>query len=527
MRLLHHLLESAADAWPDRESVRDRGRSLTYGELDARANRLAHLLVSLGVRLGDRVGIYRTKSAESLVAIYAAMKTGAAYVPLDPGAPPARLGSIAGNCGLRVLVTAPDQAAAWGELAGAGVRDLVVLDEGDLPPAPAGARLHGPAAVEAQPATRPGVRAIAADLAYVLYTSGSTGEPKGVMLSHQNALAFVDWAARHLGLGPDDVLSSHAPLHFDLSVFDLFAAAAASAAVVLVPPEASVFPGRIARFIADEAITTWYSVPSILSMLTLRGGLRGGEFPHLRTIVFAGEVFPTKYLRRLMELLPHVRFTNWYGPTETNVCTYYDVPVLDPANDDPIPIGRAIAGAECFVVTADGRIAERGEVGELHVRGGTVMQGYWGDPERTARALVPNPFSRGPRDPVYRTGDLVREDANGDYRFLGRRDAQIKSRGYRIELGDIEAALSAHPDVVECAATAVPDELVTNRIKAYVVVRNGLGGADLARFCGERIPKYMIPEAFELRGALPKTSTGKIDRQALRAEASQKEQERS
>jgi acyl-coenzyme A synthetase/AMP-(fatty) acid ligase len=281
-----------------------------------------------------------------------------------------------------------------------------------------------------------------------------------------------------------------------------------------------VFPGQVVRLIDEHAITVWYSVPSILTMLVLRGGLSQGSLPSLRTVLFAGEVFPTKYLRALMDLLPHARFANLYGPTETNVCTWYDVPALPGDQTADIPIGRAIDNVEVFAVTEDGRRAAVGEVGELHVRGTTVMQGYWGDDERTARTLVPHPFAPHLRDPVYRTGDLVEELPTGDFRFLGRRDAQIKSRGYRIELGEIETALNAHPAVVECAVIAVPDEVVTNRLRAFAVVRDpAVTPAELSRFCGERVPKYMVPESIELRASLAKTSTGKIDRQALRAEA--------
>ena len=257
------------------------------------------------------------------------------------------------------------------------------------------------------------------------------------MLSHRNALAFVEWAAERFAVRADDRLSSHAPLHFDLSIFDVFAAATAGASVTLVPRHASVFPLEVVRFIEERGITVWYSVPSILTMLTLRGNLGPGSCPTLRTILFAGEVFPTKHLRRLMAALPHVGFFNLYGPTETNVCTYYEVP---PLADDaaPIPIGEAIPNVEVFAVTADGHRARPGEEGELWVRGPTVMQGYWGDPERTARSLVPDPLGTGPRDPAYRTGDLVRAGADGTFQLLGRRDHQIKSRGYRIELQEIE-----------------------------------------------------------------------------------------
>jgi acyl-coenzyme A synthetase/AMP-(fatty) acid ligase len=205
---------------------------------------------------------------------------------------------------------------------------------------------------------------------------------------------------------------------------------------------------------------------------------------------------------------------NLYGPTETNVCTYYEVGSLPEPVTEPIPIGRAIDGVEVFAVTEDGRRAGPGEVGELHVHGPTVMRGYWGDSERTARSLVKDP-TRQHNERTYRTGDLVRQCANGDYRLLGRRDHQIKSRGYRIELGDVENAILAHPDVLECAAIAVPDELITNRIHSFVVPMNSLDERDLAAFCATRVPRYMVPDTIRFIDELPKTSTHKVDRQAL------------
>ena len=519
--LLHHLLQASSEEHPDRPAVVDGVRYLTYAELEMGSNRLAHLLLDLGVARGDRVGLYLDKSVESVVGIYGALKAGAAYVPFDPRAPASRLAYIARNCGARVLLTGREKAEVWAELMrdGAPLEALVAMnarDAEDLPAEPpGGVRLLTAEALDGRADTPPANRAIDLDLAYILYTSGSTGEPKGVKLTHLNALTFVNWAAELCGLEPNDRLSSHAPLHFDLSVFDLFAAAWGGARVVLVPPEASVFPIEVARFIEAARITVWYSVPSVLSMLALRGNLRAGAFPRLRIILFAGEMFPVKYLRMLMQLSPHVRFINLYGPTETNVCTYFEVPPLDQDRTEPIPIGKPIANVEVFAVTDEGRPAQADEVGELYVRGGSVMQGYWGDAERTARSLFPNPFGGELHDPVYRTGDLVRQDGEGNYALLGRRDNQVKSRGYRIELGEIEAALYGHPGVVECAVTAVPDELVTNRLKAFVVVRDGLEAGELARFCSKRIPQYMIPETFEFRESLPKTSTGKVDRRAL------------
>ncbi|KRT78094.1 MAG: amino acid adenylation enzyme/thioester reductase family protein [Armatimonadetes bacterium CSP1-3] len=523
-QLLHHLLVETAERSPEATAVAFRGETMTYGTLDAWSDRLAHLLVDVGVRRGDRVGIYREKSSGSVAAIYAILKAGAAYVPLDPHAPPARLAYIARNCGLRWLITAEEKLPLCRQmvekqapLEAVILPDVVPARRSDpaetLPP---GVRLLAADAVAAQPASPPAVRGIELDLAYILYTSGSTGEPKGVMISHLNSLAFVRWAHQAIQVRADDVLSNHAPWHFDLSIFDVFAAVLAGATLAPVPAEMSVFPVQLAEFIAQTGITVWYSVPSVLNLLLLRGNLKPGAFPRLRTVLFAGEVFPTPHLRRLMGLLPHARFYNLYGPTETNVCTWYEVPPLPADRVAAIPIGRAIDNVEVFAMTEEGRVAAPGEVGELYVRGSTVALGYWGDSERTARGFVSHP-SAPFHERVYRTGDLVRQDEQGDYLFLGRRDNQVKSRGYRIELGDVEAAIYAHPEVAECAVAALPDAVVGNRLKAFVVTRGTrpLSPSELVQFCSNLIPRYMVPEEVEFRDRLPKTSTGKIDRTEL------------
>lgn len=521
--LVHDLLAASAARFPMRTAVVDAERALTYGDLDARANRVARLLTAQGVRHGDRVGLYLEKSLEALVGIYGVLKAGGAYVPLDPAAPPSRLGTIARDAGLRILITGREKADQWAPLVaeGAPVETLVVLnaEDGDVAGSPVVRTLTSSSLEEHGSVALTDVPRSSSDLAYILYTSGSTGVPKGVMLSHLNAMAFVDWAADEFEVTEADRLSSHAPLHFDLSVFDLFAAAKAGAAVVLVPSQLALFPIELARWTRDSAISVWYSVPSILTLLVLRGKLQETALPELRTILFAGEVFPMKHLHRLVELLPHVRLANLFGPTETNVCTWYEVPRGTSEPPASIPIGKAITGVEVFAVGEDGRVCPRGEIGELYVRGPTVMQGYWGDEQRTNATLIRNWKGETSGYPVYRTGDLVHLDENGNWNFLGRRDSQIKSRGYRIELGDIEAALNLHPSIVECAVVAIPDEVVTNRIKAFVVSRDVLDADELSRFCTGLLPRYMAPEQYEFRAELPRSSTGKIDRRTLSTQA--------
>jgi amino acid adenylation domain-containing protein len=510
------LLELSAEAEGQRPALIDQTGTATYGELDARSNRVAHLLKEMGVARGDRVGLYMEKSVGAVAGLYGAMKAGAAYVPLDPLAPAYRIAQMARDCELRVLLTGAEKRADWPVVvqAAPSLRAVVVLNRGasaDLAsPLPPGCELVGSEAVDAQPADRPpGHAPHRDDIAYILYTSGSTGVPKGVTLTHGNALAFVEWGVREFGLSSEDRLSNHAPLHFDVSTFDLFAAARAGATTVLIPRQTTMFPSEVVGLIEAEGITVWYSVPSALTMILRRGDLRPGRLSSLRTVLFAGEVFPPRHL------LPAARFANLYGPTETNVCAWYPVPGPPTEDCDPLPIGSAIDDTELFAITESGTLAGAGEVGELYVQGPTVMQGYWGDPERTECSLVRHARAPHPEQPAYRTGDFVWRDETGDYRLVGRRDTQVKTRGYRVELGEIEAVLNSHPAVTECAVVALPDDTLTNRLVAAVTALDSVRGRDLASFCSLRLPPYMVPERFELRAALPKTSTGKADRPLL------------
>ena len=514
--LLHQLLERAALTYPDHEAVRCDGASLSYAELDGAAGGLAHALRAAGVRRGDRVGICLPKSVEAIAGVYGTLKAGAAYVPLDHKTPARRLAVVADDCELAALITTPVLAAALVPLLTGGLKLLVLLDDGtqrvDLG---VPTTTYSAAAAAAAPASLD-AGTIDEDLAYVLYTSGSTGTPKGVMLTHRNALTFVEWCADAIGVDHRDRFSNHAPLTFDLSVFDLYVAAYGGATLVLVPEDHAYFGSALATLIDRERITVWYSVPSalVLLMKTLE---EPGAFPALRAVVFAGEVFPTKHLRRLRGLLPDAALWNLYGPTETNVCTFYRVDGDLPPDDRTIPIGRACANTDVFAIRADGAVAGVDEEGELHVRGGTVMKGYWGRPETTAEVLIPDPTSGPGGGLVYRTGDLVRLRADGDYDFLGRRDHQIKSRGYRIELGDIEAALQAHQGLADAAVVAVPHERWGNEIVAYVVPVEGaaLSATAVKRHVLERLPRYMVPGRVEVVAELPRTLTGKIDRTRL------------
>jgi amino acid adenylation domain-containing protein len=518
---LHQLLDRAAAADPDHEAIRCDGRSLTYGALSERSSAFAASLAGAGVERGDRVALFLPKSVEAVTAVYGIMKAGAAYVPIDPKSPSMRAATIAADCAVAAVVTTPDRAAKLLEGLGDHRPRVVILagegePESDLgvPTMRVGEAIDGPGLAAPVPV-------VDTDLAYILYTSGSTGTPKGVMLTHRHALTFIEWCSSAIGVGPEDRLSNHAPFHFDLSVFDLYLAAHGGATVSVVPDDQAYFGRDLAAFIREERITVWYSVPSALVVLT-RAVAEGETFPGLRAVVFAGEVYPTKHLRTLATVVPNAELWNLYGPTETNVCTYYRVGDL-PEDDGTIPIGRACENTEVFALTADGRRAAVGEEGELFVRGSAVMRGYWGSPERSAEVLVPNPLAPGQPELVYRTGDLVRLRADGDYDFIGRRDHQIKSRGYRVELGEVEAALHADARLEAAVAVAVPHEDWGSAIVAYVVPKDEtVTEIQVKREAARRLPRYMVPARVEVRPDLPRTSTGKIDRRSVADEAGSK-----
>jgi amino acid adenylation domain-containing protein len=520
--LLSQMLSSGAQVAAERIAIHTQDTSITYGELDERSSRLAGTFAARGIGHHDRIALCLPKGIAAYVSIFAALKAGGCYVPLDPGAPPSRIRYTLEDCAVSALVVEseelPDLLAA--PLPGS-LRLLIIV--GGEPLAVERARqgagcevLSWAGALAAPPLTSESP-AIENDLAYVLYTSGSTGKPKGVMLSHRNALAFVEWALTTLALRPDDRIAGVAELHFDLSILDTFGAIGAGATLVPLPHRGLLRPRDVTAWMAEREISVWYSTPSTLILLLTRGDLEQVRLPALRLILFAGEVFPVKYLRRLAAVAPHARLYNLYGPTETNVCTWYRVDRVPENDEDSLPIGKACANTEVAAVDEDGLEVPMGMEGELWVRGPSVMCGYWGLPERTQRALVRRPGVLAWDEPWYRTGDLVVRRDDGSYLFQGRRDLMVKIRGYRIEIGEVERALYTHPGVSEAAVVATADAPYGSRLVAFVVPVPGAScsGLELKRHLHERLPAYMVPADLRYLPELPKTFSGKVDRARL------------
>lgn len=526
-RLLHHLLAESASKRPDRLALLYKDRAMPYAELEAESNRLAQLLAWNGVGPGDRVGILSGKSLESVVSLFGVLKAGAIYVPIDPASPVARMRHILRRCDIRFLIATAKGAGKLLEEPGEpdGLPGIVLLMDGGKQ---GGDRrdLSVPtvswedlSAFEDLPV--PVLPGTDADPAYILHTSGSTGVPKGVVISHRNALSFIDMAADFFGIRPEDRLCNHSSLTFDLSMFDIYVAIKAGAAVVLVPENLSVFPVRLAEYISGTSITVWNSVSSVLSLLAVRGTLSKYRFPNLRTVIFSGEILPVKHLRVLMMRMEGAVFYNIYGQTEANSSTWYRVEAVPEHDDWKIPIGKPFPGFEVFLLDDEGKPAgDRRVEGELCVKGPTVAIGYWGDPERTREKFIPDPRAPGASERVYRTGDLARFGADGNIEFRGRKDHLVKSRGYRIELGEVEIALNSHPSVRQAAAIPVPDELVGNRIVACISTVGGAdtGAKEIQRHCGRLLPQYMVPDEVLYYMDLPRNANGKIDRAKLAAD---------
>jgi amino acid adenylation domain-containing protein len=513
---LHQSFIEAARRWPDNVAVVEPGGGqVRYRELASLADRLRDRLVALGVRPGDRVGMYLPKSIDAVATIYGILETGAAYVPVDPGAPLERNAYILHNCAVKAVVLEQGFAARLrDELEGLGALPRLLLIDGagggpGLRRALDDADGHGTASASATFPSASG------DLAYILYTSGSTGKPKGVMLSHENGVSFVEWCSEVFEPRPSDRFSSHAPFHFDLSILDIHVSLKHGATLVLVGEEVGKDPVRLAPLIASERISIWYSAPSILALLAQYGRLEEQDYSHLRLVLFAGEVFAAKHLRALTAQLPKPRYFNLYGPTETNVCTFYEVKTPIPEDRvTPPPIGRSCSHLRGKVVDPEGHVIRAGDEGELCVSGRGVMQGYWGLPEQTTRGFLTD--AAGVR--WYKTGDIVVEGPDRNYTYLGRRDRMVKRRGYRVELGEIEAALYQHSAIKEAAVIALPDEEAGVRITAFLSCREPMRPSliELKRFCSERLPLYMIPDTFSWQPTLPKTSTDKTDYQRLK-----------
>jgi amino acid adenylation domain-containing protein len=496
---LHERFERQVERTPQAVALIFEGQRLTYAELNARANRLAHRLRELGVRADQLVGLRVERGLEMVVGILAILKAGGAYVPLDPAYPKERIAFMLEDSRVGVVLT---QKTLLGDLAGLSVSP-VLLDE----------PLAGP---ESNPAPLSG----ADNLAYVIYTSGSTGKPKGAQITHYNVTRLMEATQDWYRFNQDDVWTLFHSYAFDFSVWELWGALLYGGRVVIVPYMTSRSPEEFRELLIRERVTVLNQTPSAFRQLIQADLARPQAELALRTVIFGGEALELQSLRPWFERYGDERplLVNMYGITETTVhVTYRPIRLADLQSGQGSVIGEPIPDLRLYILDPRGEPTPIGVPGEMYVGGAGVARGYLNREELTAQRFVTDPFTPGAR--LYRTGDLARRLVNGDIEYLGRIDSQVKIRGFRIELGEIEAALASHPAVRETVVLAREDSPGDKRLVAYVVGPDA--PADLTEqlraHLRERLPEYMVPSAFVTLEALPLTENGKVDRRALPA----------
>ncbi|MCC6694568.1 MAG: amino acid adenylation domain-containing protein [Candidatus Hydrogenedentes bacterium] len=491
------LFEAVAERFGASVALSTGDTSMTYAALNARANQLAAYLMAQGIGRDALVGLCVDRSIEAIVAILGILKSGGAYLPLDSAYPEARLRQILDDA-RPPLVIVEDAAAPRLASTDTKVLSLSRLQED--------ASRYSP--VNLTPASGPN------DLAYVMYTSGSTGVPKGVCVEHHNVVRLV-CGADYASFGPEEVFLQFAPLPFDASTFEIWGALLHGARLAIAPP-GPLSLDRLGEVIERERVTTAWLTAGLFHQMVdaVLGRLRG-----LRQLLAGGDVLSPAHVRRVLEVLPGIRVINGYGPTEctTFACCH---PMCRPEEvEEPVSIGRPIANTRVYVLDESMHPVPVGAVGELHIGGDGVARGYLNRPELTAERFVPDPFQGDDGARVYRTGDAVRFLPDGRLQFLGRKDQQVKIRGFRVELGEIESVLAACPAVKEAAVITQPDANGDKRLIAYVTPRqvNGHATPAVRDFLNEQLPAYMIPSIIMWLEGLPLNPNGKVDRAALPA----------
>ena len=515
--LVHHLLQSTALKLPDKEALVHRQQRLTYAEVAQKVLSLAKGLRNCGLQKSNRLGIYLDASIPQVLSLMGISQAGGVFVTMNSLLQPEQVVHIANDCQMKGLITTAKKLSAL-ESAIKNIPSLefvVVVADGEIP------QISLPTydfeelcSIEAS-GNLPDL-AIEKDLAALIYTSGSTGKPKGVMLDHAQILAGSSIVSDYLKITQSDRILAVLPFSFDAGLNQLTTAFQQGSTLVLI---SFTFAREIVQTLIKEKITALAGVPTLWGLMVQpRSSMAKHQFPHLRYITNTGGRMPQTVLAKLREYLPQTQIFLMYGLTEAFRSTYLPPEQLDLR---PTSIGKAIPNTEILVINDDGQPCKPGEVGELVHRGPTVSLGYWGQPELTAQRLRNHPLQPaeyGNSEKVCYSGDLVTMDEEGFLYFVSRRDMTIKSSGFRISPTEVEEALMASGELQAAAVIGVPDDLLGQTIKAFVVASEGieLDTQSLLKFCAEKLPNYAIPKQIEVLDRLPQTTSGKVNYSALR-----------
>ena len=514
--LLQHFLENSARRTPDKVALVCRGERLTYDEINRKANQVAFLLRSQGIKRGDRVALFLDNSMESIISLFGILKADAVFLMLSSQLKAPKLAYILENSGARAFISDTGKLKSVSDVirAARGLEAVILAgDKSRIEPALHRNVIAWPE-MEGAPELQAAIRSanIDVDLASIIYTSGSTGNPKGVMLTHLNMVSAATSITTYLENVPEDIVINVLPLSFDYGLYQALMAFKFGGTLVL--EKSFVFPYEIIKRMAEENVTGFPGVPTIFAILLQMKDLKKYDLSSLRYITNTAAALPVTHIQQIRETFPQARLYSMYGLTECKRVSYLPPEELDRRPDS---VGRGMPNEEVWIVDDRGARLGPGATGELVVRGSNVMKGYWGDSETTDRVLKPGPL---PGERVLYTGDLFRMDEEGYLYFVGRKDDMIKTRGERVSPKEVENALYAAEGVAEAAVLPVPDELLGSAIKAYIVRKDGAGLTDkqLLLHCKKMLEEFAIPKYFEFRDSLPKNASGKIDKLSLKAE---------
>ena len=497
MKTILDYMEASAAKHPDKILFADESQAISYQDFTNKARAVGTCISRIGVRRAP-IAVLMEKSVHNLVAMMGAAYSGNFYVVIDVHMPAERICTILDTLNPAALFTEKTRLEQVQALPFGG--PVIIYEDA--------------AASSADNAVLGAIHAdcIDTDPLYTLFTSGSTGVPKGTVVCHKSVIAYAKWVRATFSIGSDTVFGNQTPFYFSMSVLDIFTTMLAGATMYIIPKAYFSFPVKLFQFLQERQVNTIYWVPSALSIVANMKTFDYLTLPALRKVLFAGEVMPTKQLNVWISHLPGVLFANLYGPTEvTDICSYYvvDRPFAD---DEPLPIGRHCDNCGLLILTEDGRLAGDGEVGELCVRGSFLASGYYNNPEKTAEVFVQNPLNPHYPEIIYKTGDLVRTNERGELIYVSRKDFQIKHMGYRIELGEIEAAVSAIKGVAACVCIydAGRDKIV------LIYEGAGLDKREVATLARKKLPEYMMPGKIIPVANIPHNGSGKIDRAFLK-----------
>ena len=514
---VHRLFEQKAAQYPNGTALICSEKKLTYGELNQQANKLAHLLIKLGVKSNEPVGIVMGRGLNTIIGILGALKAGGAYVPVDPSYPAYRISYILRHCGIKILVTEGRILDKICEMVKGIENDIVkvVVDAAKWNLQAGKGYVYGSEDIQRQEGTNPASEVCIGDLMYIMYTSGSTGFPKGVMVTHQNAVNFLKWAIRDAELENNDEMMLVTSISFDISVFEIFGALLSGAALHVITEDLMMDSGLLLGYLEDTYVNIWHSVPAFIvqMLLLLRNRKNRGEMKSLkriRRIMIGGEAWTVELAREIKETFDSAVLVNMYGPTEATIWVS-SYPVHDTGQTNTLPIGKPISNNSILILDRDMQLCGYGIPGDIYIQGLNVTKGYYKDELKTNEVFLEG---TGYGEVIYKTGDTGKYLPDGNIEFLGRKDGMVKIRGYRIEVGEIENTVMQSGKVGQAAVVAKKDAENNRLICFYTAVRN-IPEDELREVIRARLPEYMIPSRFFRTDQIPLTPNGKIDRKAL------------